>query len=124
MNTIREAIKFYTERKCVVLKREYLDIVFTTSLCVIIPLKNGVRIFIDTHPEMEYLKEECPLEMPNKNGIFKRVSFEILDGVEPVITSLNINKSSCNGVLYYVDAAKERAINEDKFTEEILYLYK
>lgn len=113
--TIREAIKMYTEKKCEVCKRDYLDVVNNTSLCVIIPLNNGVRIFIDTHPEVETIREKYPLEIPNKNGIFKRVSFEVLDDKDPIIPESMkkyINKSSCMGVLYYVDTAKERVINE------------
>ena len=114
--TIREAIKAYTERKSKTLKRDYLDVVNNTGLCIIIPLNNSVRIFIDTHPEMEYLNRDYPLEMPNKNGVFKRISFEILDdGVLPVIPvnmAKCISKSCANGVLYYVDTVKEKVINE------------
>ena len=134
--TIRAAIKFYTERKCSVSKMEYLDVVFATSLCIIIPLNNGVRIFVDTHPEMEYLKEKYPLEIPNKNGIFKRISFEILDDREPIIPECirkYISNSSCNEVLYYADTVKERVINEfisynggidiEKFTKNVVELW-
>lgn len=113
--TIREAIKVYTERKSKTLKRNYFDVVNNTSLCIIIPLNNGVRIFIDTPTEMEYLKRDYPLRMPNKNGVFKRISFEILDGKEPVIPDSikkYTTKASAYGVIYYVDTAKERDINE------------
>ena len=53
--------------------------------------------------------------MANKNNVFKRISFEICDDTEPVIPKTMekyITRSSANGVLYYVDAAKERVINE------------
>lgn len=115
MMTIREAIKEYTESKAKVLGREISYVINNTSLCFIIPLNNGVRIFIDSHPEADYFKNDYPLEMANKNNVFKRISFEICDDTEPVIPKTMekyITRSSANGVLYNVDAAKERVINE------------
>lgn len=113
--TIREAISLYSDYKSKCIKRNISYLVNNTSLCMIIPLNNGVRIFIDTHPEIEEIRKKYPLEMPNKNNVFKRISFEISDDEEPVLPE-SIKKytgeSPCNGVLYYVDTAKERAINE------------
>lgn len=49
------------------------------ATCLIITMNNGIKIFLDIHPEMDYMKkEEFKLELPNKNGVFKRISFEIL----------------------------------------------
>ncbi len=136
MMTIREAIEEYTKRKAKVLGREISHVVNNTSLCFIIPMNNGVQIFIDSHPEAHYFKKEYPLEMPNKNNVFKRISFEICDDSEPVIPKAMekyVTQSSANGVLYYVDAAKERVINEfisynggideEKFIENIRELW-
>ena len=113
--TIREAIKEYTESKAKVLGKEISYVINNTSLCFIIPMKNGVRIFIDSHPEADYFKKSYPLEMPNKNNVFKRISFEICDDAEPIIPKTMekyVARSSANGTLYFVDAAKERSINE------------
>ena len=114
--TIREAIKEYTEQKSSCIGKDYLDAIFNTGLCLIIPLNNGVRIFIDTHPEMDYLKDKYPLEMPNKNGIFKRISFEIIDnGINPKIPDglqKYISEVSSNDISYYINTAKEKFINE------------
>lgn len=113
--TIREAIREYTESKAKALSREVSHVIHNTSLCFIITMNNGVRIFIDSHPEADYFKKEYPLEMPNKNNVFKRISFEICDNVEPIIPKAMdkyIKHSSANGTLYFVDAAKERPINE------------
>lgn len=134
--TIREAIRIFSERKANVLNRKYLDIIFDTSLCIIIPMKNGVRIFIDTHPEAEYLGRDYPLQMPNKYGIFKRISFEICDDTEPIISESMIkyiSKSSCTGTLFYADTVPEKVINEfindnggidiDEFIDNINSLY-
>lgn len=132
--TIREAITKYEETKAKALNRDFLDVVNNTSLCIIIPMNNGVRISIDTHPEADYLKEKYPLEMPNKNGVFKRVSFEILDdGIAPILPISikdNITTSLASGVAFYVNCAKERVINEfinfnggineEKFTYDII----
>lgn len=115
MMTIREAIKEYTESKANVLGKEISCVVNDTSLCFIIPMNNGVRIFIDSHPEADYFKKSYPLEMANKNNVFKRISFEICNDAEPIIPKTMekyTTRSSANGVLYYVDAAKERVINE------------
>ena len=113
--TIREAIQKYTEIKAKALGREISHVIYNTSLCFIIPMNNGVRIFIDSHPEADYFKKEYSLEMPNKNNVFKRISFEICDDVEPIIPKAMdkyVKHSSANGTLYFVDAAKERPINE------------
>lgn len=135
--TIREAIKFYTDRKATVLKKSYLEVVRSTSLCIIIPLKNGSKVFLDTHPEIPSFWEDYALDMPNKNGVFKRLSFEILDtGVEVVIPrsiSNKVSDSSANGILYFVDTATERAVNEfiscnggidvDNFVKDVEFLW-
>lgn len=114
--SIREAIYAYQLVKSISIKKDYLDTVFNTALSIIIPMNNGVRIFIDTHPEVDFLKEKFPLEMPNKNGIFKRISFEILDnGCDPIIpNTINpyLHKTVATGVLYYADTVKERVVNE------------
>lgn len=115
MMTIREAIREYTESKAKILCREVSHVTHNTSLCFIIPMNNGVRIFIDSHPEADYFKKEYPLEMPNKNNVFKRISFEICDDVEPIIPKAMekyVSRSSASGTLYFVDAAKERVIND------------
>lgn len=117
MITIRQAIRIFTESKAARLKRDFFDVLYNSSLCIVIPLNNGVSIFIDSHPEMEYFKSNYPLEMPNKNGVFKRISFEILDNpnngvVIPNSIDKYISKSSFRGVLYHVDAAKESVVNE------------
>lgn len=115
--TIREAINMYTKYKanCITGGIVTLTLMRTTSLCFTIPLNNGVCIFIDTHPEIDDFAEKYPQEYPNKNGVCKRVSFEIGNEVEPVLPKSILkytSKSHCNGILYYVDAAKERDINE------------
>jgi len=116
MMTIREAIKIYNERKSKVLNRDYLDVVNNTGLCIVIPLNNGINIFIDTHPEMDNFKEKYPLEMPNKNGIFKRISFEVFsENKEPVIPEC-VQKYICKSftiypISYYFHPMKERLIN-------------
>lgn len=114
--TIREAIEKYTTEKANYLHREYKDVVNDTSLSIIIPLKNGISIFIDVCPYLESVRKNYPLEMPNKNGIFKRLSFEILDyGVIPVIPKSMekyVCESHCCGVSCYIDSAKEKVINE------------
>ena len=115
MMTIREAIREYTESKAKIFGREVSCVIHDTCLCFIIPMNNGVRIFIESHPEADYFKKKYPLEMPNKNNVFKRISFEICDDKEPIIPkSMDkyIKHYSINGTLYFVDAAKERAINE------------
>ena len=110
--TIREAINEYTNAKADYLGQNFLDVIQNTNLCVNIPLKNGSVLFIDTYTS-DYFKENYPLEQPNKNGVFNRVSFEIY-GEEPNISSIAkyTFPSQANGVLYYVENAKERAINE------------
>jgi len=113
--TIREAIKKYTESKAKILGKEISYVINNTSLCLIIPMNNGVRIFIDSHPEFDYFKKDYPLEMANKNNVFRRISFEILDEAEPIIPKTMekyITRTSANGVLYYIKAAKECIINE------------
>ena len=118
MMTIRQAINKYNMAKANYLDKDLLYVIFNTSTCLIITMNNGVKIFLDIHPEMDYMeKEEFKLELPNKNGVFKRISFEILcNNVEslkiPLSMTNKITKSSCNGVAYYVDLAKEKVINE------------
>ena len=118
MMTIRQVINKYNMAKANYLDKDLLYVIFNTSTCLIITMNNGMKIFLDIHPEMDYMKkEEFKLELPNKNGVFKRISFEILyNNVEdlkiPLSMANKITKSSCNGVAYYVDLAKEKVINE------------
>lgn len=113
--TIRKAIELYFTHKSHALSKDIGTLVRTTCLCFIIQCNNGVTIFIDTHQNMEGFKDKYPLEYPNKNNVFKRVSFEILDIVKPILPRSILkytSESPCNDVLYFVDTAKERAINE------------
>lgn len=125
MMTIRQAINTYSECKKDAIN--YLnkkhgaktyslnEIIQTTSLCVIIPLHNGVTMFIDTHPEVDSIREKFPEDMPNKNCVFKRLSFEIEDGGNPVFPDSikkHVSVSECNGIAYFIDSAKERVVNE------------
>ena len=112
MMTIREAINLYTNAKAEYLGRNFLDVIQNTTLSLIVPLKNGSKLFIDTYTD-DYFKEKYPLEQPNKNGVFKRISFEIYNK-EPILTSIKkyTSVSSANDTLYYVDNAKERCVNE------------
>lgn len=113
--TIRKAIELYFTYKSHALSKDIETLERTTCLCFIIPLNNGVFIFIDTHTNMKDFKDKYPLEYPNKNNVFKRVSFEIMDIGKPVLPRSILkytSESSYKDTLYYVDAAKERVINE------------
>lgn len=125
MMTIRQALHTYSQRKmnCINVGRKkhemeelsFDNIINTTGLCVIIPLHNGVNMFFDLHPEVPSIRKEFPDECPNKNGIFRRLTFEIDDESNPIFPDSirqYVNESSCNGVSYYIDRAKERAVNE------------
>lgn len=115
--TIREAIKTYEEIKAKYLKIDYTYAVNNTSLCVIVPLNNGIKLFIDTHHGMDFIREKYPSDLPNKNGVFKRVTFEIIhNGVKPVIPDSLVKYTHFNGFdgefSHFIDSAKERPINE------------
>lgn len=113
--TIRKAIELYFTYKSHALSKDIGTLERTTCLCFTIPLNNGVFIFIDTHTNMKDFKDKYPLKYPNKNNVFKRVSFEIMDIGKPVLPRSILkytSESPCNDVLYFVDTAKERAINE------------
>lgn len=125
MMTIRQAINTYSEckmdainatrKKHGMTELSFNDIIQTTSLCVIIPLRNGVTIFIDTHPEIDSIREKFPEDMPNKNCVFRKLSFVIEDGTNPVFPDSikkYMNASECNGIAYFIDRAKERVVNE------------
>ena len=95
MMTIRQAINKYNMAKANYLDKDLLYVIFNTSTCLIITMNNGVKIFLDIHPEMDYMERFIAKEY------------------KPELSMTNkITKSSCNGVAYYVDLAKEKVINE------------
>ena len=112
---IREAIAVYLDKWSHMPafhgKTTY-EILQQIDVCVTIPLKSGHEIFIDN----------CKDDIPNKNGVFKRLTFtmEIDDGNDacfpkvPNNISYSINKYRWYGrnkVDLYFDRIKERDVN-------------
>lgn len=114
--TIREAIATYIGKWATMPafhdKTDY-EILQQINVCVIIPLKSGHEIFIDN----------CKDDEPNKNGVFKRLSFTIEiddncnDTCLPKVPN-NISYSTRkyrwhgrNKIDLYFDKIKERDIN-------------
>lgn len=122
--TIREAIRKYSEKSANDLGMAYIETVCNTSLCFTLPLKNGVTLFFDTPVGEDFFweKDKYKLERPNDKGIFKRLSFDILNnangGKEPIIPKeirqqMHLSTRNPNNLsLYYANVAKERIINQ------------
>lgn len=112
--TVREAIKEYWHRRSIQLGISYEESAMKHNTCVIIPLGNGHEIFIDNYVALG--------EVPNKNLVFRKLSFEIeynkLDLFPPNIRSLPAPEST-NEYKYgkdkfislYFEDVKERDIN-------------
>lgn len=115
--TIREAIKYYFERKAEALNQDYMKTIFTTPLSVIIPMNNGIKIFVEVYTNAEFMyRNEFRLGLPNKNGVFKRLSFSILPyniSKLKVPDTIKLEKCFTNEKIdYCVDLTKERFVNQ------------
>lgn len=108
--TIREAIRKFYEKWMQTLNCGYLEAVNRVSVIVTIPLNSGVRLFIDT-----YVNEDV-----DKNGIFRRLTFDITGSLDPYM--LNSDNFAYMGndyktyvvygeYVHKVYAAKEKDIN-------------
>ena len=112
--TIREAIKIYGEYRAKKWNVSYLEAINGGTVCVIIPLNSGSRIFVCIDVDADWFREKYPNELPNKNGIFKRLSFEFtFFDTDPIITKEIREQVRCwDNISCYVEAVKEKYINE------------
>ncbi len=121
MFTIRNLVEQYTNKKAEAFKKSYTEIINTTSLCIIFQTNNGTRVFIDMHPESQYVNKEYKkytCELPNSRNVFRKFTFEIVSNLNTVFTKgidWNLQHLNC-----LEDYCVNKPISERKFNEFIL----